>query len=294
MVIDARAPLEKMFGYSTAVRSLSQGRASYTHGAARIRRRPRQPARKPGRGLSRGPASSARVPSSSLTAPCCPGHGLGSGRIPEQGRRHHVQHHPEDNSSAPWHFSPRGLSRTWTSTGLVLEGEDQDLRHSGHGPSGSRAELHPGEGDQRRRPPWHRRGLRQPRGGREGGDVALRPESSGKDPLGIDVLWTGLGNAYRRLAAGIRELVCGVEDGLGTCGEDLGVGHNDVAGGQLRERVWDATRRGPGAHADALGCAADRGNSSPPPPSPQVRLPPERHPAPMRVIGRTACSQPPS
>ncbi|MGZ3381753.1 MAG: elongation factor G [Isosphaeraceae bacterium] len=30
IVIDARAPLEKMFGYSTAVRSLSQGRASYT------------------------------------------------------------------------------------------------------------------------------------------------------------------------------------------------------------------------------------------------------------------------
>src|SRR3954468_16509064 len=30
IVIDARAPLEKMFGYSTQVRSLSQGRASYT------------------------------------------------------------------------------------------------------------------------------------------------------------------------------------------------------------------------------------------------------------------------
>ncbi len=30
MVIEARAPLEKMFGYSTASRSLSQGRASYT------------------------------------------------------------------------------------------------------------------------------------------------------------------------------------------------------------------------------------------------------------------------
>jgi elongation factor G len=30
MVIEARAPLEQMFGYSTAVRSLSQGRASYT------------------------------------------------------------------------------------------------------------------------------------------------------------------------------------------------------------------------------------------------------------------------
>jgi elongation factor G len=30
MVIDARAPLEKMFGYSTAMRSLSQGRASYS------------------------------------------------------------------------------------------------------------------------------------------------------------------------------------------------------------------------------------------------------------------------
>jgi elongation factor G len=30
MVIEGRAPLEKMFGYSTAVRSLSQGRASYT------------------------------------------------------------------------------------------------------------------------------------------------------------------------------------------------------------------------------------------------------------------------
>ncbi len=29
-VIDAKAPLEKMFGYSTAVRSLSQGRASYS------------------------------------------------------------------------------------------------------------------------------------------------------------------------------------------------------------------------------------------------------------------------
>jgi elongation factor G len=29
-VVEARAPLEKMFGYSTAVRSLSQGRASYT------------------------------------------------------------------------------------------------------------------------------------------------------------------------------------------------------------------------------------------------------------------------
>jgi elongation factor G len=29
-VIEARAPLEKMFGYSTAVRSLSQGRASYS------------------------------------------------------------------------------------------------------------------------------------------------------------------------------------------------------------------------------------------------------------------------
>ena len=29
-VVDARAPLEKMFGYSTAVRSLSQGRASYS------------------------------------------------------------------------------------------------------------------------------------------------------------------------------------------------------------------------------------------------------------------------
>ena len=41
MVIEARAPLEKMFGYSTAVRSLSQGRASYIDGAPRIRRRPR-------------------------------------------------------------------------------------------------------------------------------------------------------------------------------------------------------------------------------------------------------------
>jgi elongation factor G len=30
MVIDARAPLDKMFGYSTAIRSLSQGRAGYT------------------------------------------------------------------------------------------------------------------------------------------------------------------------------------------------------------------------------------------------------------------------
>src|SRR5207302_3280422 len=30
MVIEGRAPLEKMFGYSTAVRSLSQGRASYS------------------------------------------------------------------------------------------------------------------------------------------------------------------------------------------------------------------------------------------------------------------------
>jgi elongation factor G len=30
MVIDARAPLKEMFGYSTTVRSLSQGRASYT------------------------------------------------------------------------------------------------------------------------------------------------------------------------------------------------------------------------------------------------------------------------
>jgi elongation factor G len=30
IVVDARAPLEKMFGYSTQVRSLSQGRASYT------------------------------------------------------------------------------------------------------------------------------------------------------------------------------------------------------------------------------------------------------------------------
>jgi elongation factor G len=30
IVVDARAPLEKMFGYSTAVRSLSQGRAGYT------------------------------------------------------------------------------------------------------------------------------------------------------------------------------------------------------------------------------------------------------------------------
>jgi len=29
-VVEARAPLEKMFGYSTAVRSLSQGRASYS------------------------------------------------------------------------------------------------------------------------------------------------------------------------------------------------------------------------------------------------------------------------
>jgi elongation factor G len=29
-VIEAEAPLEKMFGYSTAVRSLSQGRASYS------------------------------------------------------------------------------------------------------------------------------------------------------------------------------------------------------------------------------------------------------------------------
>jgi elongation factor G len=28
-VVEARAPLEKMFGYSSAVRSLSQGRASY-------------------------------------------------------------------------------------------------------------------------------------------------------------------------------------------------------------------------------------------------------------------------
>jgi elongation factor G len=30
IIVDARAPLEKMFGYSTQVRSLSQGRASYT------------------------------------------------------------------------------------------------------------------------------------------------------------------------------------------------------------------------------------------------------------------------
>jgi elongation factor G len=29
-VIEARAPLESMFGYSTAVRSLSQGRATYS------------------------------------------------------------------------------------------------------------------------------------------------------------------------------------------------------------------------------------------------------------------------
>jgi elongation factor G len=30
MVIEARAPLEQMFGYSSSVRSLSQGRAGYT------------------------------------------------------------------------------------------------------------------------------------------------------------------------------------------------------------------------------------------------------------------------
>ena len=48
-VIEARAPLEKMFGYSTAVRSLSQGRASYSHGTPGIRRRPREHAGNPHR-----------------------------------------------------------------------------------------------------------------------------------------------------------------------------------------------------------------------------------------------------
>ena len=41
IVIDARAPLEKMFGYSTAVRSLSQGRASYTMEPLEYAPRPR-------------------------------------------------------------------------------------------------------------------------------------------------------------------------------------------------------------------------------------------------------------
>ena len=45
MVIDARAPLEKMFGYSTAVRSLSQGRAGYTMEPLEYAAGARQPAR---------------------------------------------------------------------------------------------------------------------------------------------------------------------------------------------------------------------------------------------------------
>ena len=53
MVIDARAPLEKMFGYSTAVRSLSQGRASYTMEPLEYAAGPRQPARSHRRNVER-------------------------------------------------------------------------------------------------------------------------------------------------------------------------------------------------------------------------------------------------
>jgi L-alanine-DL-glutamate epimerase-like enolase superfamily enzyme len=98
------------------------------------------------------------------------------------------------------------------------------------------------------------------------GVLALRPELIGKDPLGIDALWTGLGTRTDGSAHMLLRSVSGVEMALwDLAGKTLGVPASTLLGGRFRERVRMYDHAAPRDMLDRASCRewADRVKSDP-------------------------------
>jgi L-alanine-DL-glutamate epimerase-like enolase superfamily enzyme len=98
------------------------------------------------------------------------------------------------------------------------------------------------------------------------GVLALRPELIGKDPLGIDVLWTGLGTRTDGSAHMLLRPVSGIEMALwDLAGKTLGVPTTTLLGGRFRERVRMYDHAAPRDMIDPASCRewADRCKGDP-------------------------------
>jgi L-alanine-DL-glutamate epimerase-like enolase superfamily enzyme len=98
------------------------------------------------------------------------------------------------------------------------------------------------------------------------GVLALRPELIGKDPLGIDVLWTGLGTRTDGSAHMLLRSVSGIEMALwDLAGKTLGVPTTTLLGGRFRPRVRMYDHAAPRDMLDPASCRewADRVKSDP-------------------------------
>jgi L-alanine-DL-glutamate epimerase-like enolase superfamily enzyme len=98
------------------------------------------------------------------------------------------------------------------------------------------------------------------------GVLALRPELMGKDPLGIDVLWTGLGRRTDGSAHMLLRSVSGIEIALwDLAGKTLGVPTTTLLGGRFRQRVRMYDHEAPREMLDPASCRewADRVKSDP-------------------------------
>jgi L-alanine-DL-glutamate epimerase-like enolase superfamily enzyme len=98
------------------------------------------------------------------------------------------------------------------------------------------------------------------------GVLELRGELLGKDPLGIDVLYTGLGRRVDGSAHMLLRSVSGIEMALwDLAGKTLGVPTTTLLGGRFRERVRMYDHAAPRDMLDPASCRewADRAKSNP-------------------------------
>jgi L-alanine-DL-glutamate epimerase-like enolase superfamily enzyme len=98
------------------------------------------------------------------------------------------------------------------------------------------------------------------------GVLVLKPDLIGKDPLGIDALWTGLGRRTDGSAHMLLRSVSGIEMALwDLAGKTLGVPTTTLLGGRFRERVRMYDHAAPRDMMDRASCRewADRVKSDP-------------------------------
>jgi L-alanine-DL-glutamate epimerase-like enolase superfamily enzyme len=87
------------------------------------------------------------------------------------------------------------------------------------------------------------------------GILALKPELLGKDPLEIDVIWTGLGTRTDGSAHSLMRAVSGIEMALwDLAGKTLGVPTTTLLGGKFRERVRMYDHAAPSNMLDPASC----------------------------------------
>ena len=98
------------------------------------------------------------------------------------------------------------------------------------------------------------------------GILVLRPELVGKDPLGIDALWTGLGTRTDGSAHMLLRASSGIEMALwDLAGKTLGVPTTTLLGGRFRDRVRMYDHAAPRDMMDPASCRewADRVKADP-------------------------------